>query len=135
MKYTTVRWQQRFQHFEKSLALMRRIAELRERSEGERMGLIQSFEMCFELAWKTTKDYLDAKGYAVKAPREVLRQAVQDGIIVDDGRVFMEALDSRNEIAHIYDESSAKALEKRIITEYAPAFLELHGFFKQHYAE
>jgi hypothetical protein len=29
----------------------------------EKEGVIQRFEYCFELAWKTTKDYIEANGF------------------------------------------------------------------------
>lgn len=41
-------------------------------------GVIQRFEYCFELAWKTTKDYMEANGFvfAVMTPRQLMKDAI-----------------------------------------------------------
>lgn len=69
-----IRWQQRLSNFERALALLREAmlngpAAL---NQLEKEGVIQRFEYCFELAWKTTKDYMEAKGFlfAVVMPRQ-----------------------------------------------------------------
>lgn len=60
----------------------------------ERSGLIQFFEMAFELACKLLKDYLEAEGYVVKSPRDALKQAFQSGTIAD-GHTWIAALEDR----------------------------------------
>ena len=37
-------------------------------SDAERAGLIQFFEMSFELAWKVLKDYLEVEGFIIQSP-------------------------------------------------------------------
>ncbi|WP_200086690.1 HI0074 family nucleotidyltransferase substrate-binding subunit [Salicibibacter cibi] len=61
----------------------------------ERAGLIQLFEVTFELAWKVFKDYLEAEGYIMKSPRQTIKQAFQMGII-EDGHTWIDALSDRN---------------------------------------
>ena len=56
-----IRWQQRFQNYQKALAQLQNAVTLaRERplSLLEKQGLIQAFEYTHELAWKTLKDFL-----------------------------------------------------------------------------
>jgi len=45
-----IRWKQRFESFEKSFHLLERTMSIAEPSEAERGGLIQFYEMAFELA-------------------------------------------------------------------------------------
>lgn len=69
-----IRWKQRFENFNKSYTLLDRYSKREDLSELEQAGLIQFFEMTFELAWKVLKDYLESEGYIVKSPRETIKQ-------------------------------------------------------------
>ncbi len=55
-KSKDIRWKQRFQNFEKSFLLLKRTLEIKKPSEAERGGLIQFYEMTFELVWKLLRD-------------------------------------------------------------------------------
>ena len=55
-----IRWQQRFSNFEKSFSQLNKAIKIKTPSDTERAGLIQFFEISFELAWKTLKDFLEA---------------------------------------------------------------------------
>ena len=125
-----VRWKQRFVNFEKSFQTLERTVAIEHPSEAERGGLIQFFEMAFELAWKTLKDFLEADGYQVKSPRDVLKQAFQSEII-EDGHTWIEALDDRNLAAHTYNEETALQIEKLIRDQYFPAIASLYQKLKQ----
>lgn len=125
-----IRWKQRFSNFEKAFRTLERTVEIENPSEAERGGLIQFFEMAFELAWKTLKDYLEADGYQVKSPRDVLKQAFQSEII-EDGHTWIEALDDRNLAAHTYNEETALKIEKLIRDRFFPAIAALYQKLKQ----
>ncbi len=45
-----IRWKQRFQNFEKAFQLLEKAVKIENLSELERGGLIQFFEMTFELS-------------------------------------------------------------------------------------
>ena len=60
-----IRWKQRFQNYEKAYLLLERNLNIAEPSEVERAGIIQFFEMAFELAWKLMKDYLEEEGLII----------------------------------------------------------------------
>ena len=62
---------------------MKRLMQIDDLSEFERMALIQSFEICFELSWKLMKDYLESEGFAPKSPRESVKMAFQAGIVFE----------------------------------------------------
>ena len=114
-----IRWKQRFENFDKSYKLLNKYAKQPITTELERAGIIQFFEMTFELAWKVLKDYLEAQEYLVKSPRETVKQAFQIGLI-DNGHVWMDALSNRNLTTHTYDEVLANKMTNEIITMYLP---------------
>lgn len=114
-----IRWKQRFENFDKSYKLLNKYAKQPITTELERAGIIQFFEMTFELAWKVLKDYLEAQEYLVKSPRETVKQAFQIGLI-DNGHVWMDALSNRNLTTHTYDEELANKMTNEIIRMYLP---------------
>jgi nucleotidyltransferase substrate binding protein (TIGR01987 family) len=74
-----IRWKQRFVHYKKAFALLEQTIDISDPSDAERAGLIQFFEMSFELAWKVLKDYLEEEGFRVINPRDTVKQAFQAG--------------------------------------------------------
>jgi nucleotidyltransferase substrate binding protein (TIGR01987 family) len=120
-----IRWKQRFENFNKSYRLMEKYSKQQLTSELEKAGMIQFFEMTFELAWKVLKDYLEAEGYVVKSPRETIKQAFQIGLI-DNGHVWIDALANRNLTAHTYDETLADKMTKEIVELYFPELKKMY---------
>jgi len=127
-----VRWRQRFDNFKKSYQLLEKYSSLELTSEIEKAGLIQFFEITFELAWKVLKDYLEAQGYMVKSPRETIKQAYQMEII-DDGHVWIEALSNRNLTTHTYDEQFTEKFVQDIQKVYFPLFKSLYEKLLEEY--
>jgi nucleotidyltransferase substrate binding protein (TIGR01987 family) len=125
-----VRWKQRFQNFDRACALLERTAANPSLSEAERGGLIQFFEMAFELSWKLLKDYLTTEGYAtITSPREAIKQAFQIQLI-GDGGTWLLALEDRNLTTHTYDEATALRVEKKIREDYFPLLQSLRATFE-----
>ena len=132
MENQDIRWQQRFNSFSKSCALLsdinhydpeNTIAIIRE-------GFIHRFETTFELAWKTLNDYLDYLGHNVQpSPRPVIKEAFAADLI-KDGQVFIEMLDDRNLISHRYDEETFNRIFLRIKREFEPALQILREFLR-----
>lgn len=101
----------------------------------ERAGLIQFFEMAFELSWKILKDYELAEGMSAKSPREVLKQAYLTDLI-GEGHAWIDALEDRNLTAHTYREEIAQTVERRIRERYYPPLIAtLYETFKAKKAE
>jgi nucleotidyltransferase substrate binding protein (TIGR01987 family) len=75
-----IRWIQRFSNFERAFLLLKEALKIEHPSIVERAGLIQFFEMAFELSWKLLKDYEETEGFIVKTPREAIKQAFQSGL-------------------------------------------------------
>jgi nucleotidyltransferase substrate binding protein (TIGR01987 family) len=125
-----IRWKQRFAHYKKAYALLNQTIAIEAPSDAERAGLIQFFEMSFELGWKVLKDYLEEEGFSVISPRDAVKQAFQAGLIVD-GHTWLEALKDRNLTVHTYEEKIAIAVEKKIRDTYFPALARLFRDFSE----
>lgn len=90
-----------------------------------RDGVIQRFEFCTELTWKTMREYLLDQGYAeINSPKSVMRKAFSDGIIGDEP-LWIDLLNDRNATSHIYDEETAEQIFHRIDTVYYKMFTSL----------
>ena len=124
-----LRWQQRFTNFEKAFLLLERTVQIKNPSEAERGGLIQFYEVAFELAWKTIKDYLEVLGFSPKSPRETIKIAFQTEVI-KKGHIWIDALDDRNLTTHVYDEQITLDICKKITDIYYPSIKELYNYFK-----
>jgi len=120
-----VRWRQRFENFERSYQLLKKYSNEKIETELERAGIIQFFEVTFELGWKVLKDYLESQGFIVKSPREAIKQAYQIELI-NDGHIWLEALDKRNLTTHTYNEELVKELVKEITQVYLSEFTILY---------
>ena len=125
-----IRWKQRFQNYQRAYHLLEHTLSMTSLSEVERAGLIQFFEMAFELAWKLMSDYLREEGFVIDSPRQAIKQAFQSRIIAD-GHAWMNALNDRNLTVHTYDESTALKVEAKIRQDYFPLLQQLHAFFQE----
>ena len=123
-----IRWRQRFQNFQSAFRLLEEAISIDGPSEVERAGLIQFFEMTFELSWKLLKDYMEEEGFTVKTPRQVIKQAFQSEFITD-GHVWIDALADRNLTVHTYQEETARKVEQKIRQKYFPILRDLNKFF------
>lgn len=123
-----IRWQQRYQQYNKAFALLKMTVAQPQLSVIERAGLIQFFEMTFELSWKLLKDYQEAEGFAISSPRNAIKQAFQNGLITD-GHLWIKALEDRNLTTHTYNEETALAVEQKIRQQYFALLDELDQRF------
>jgi len=125
-----IRWKQRFNNLQSAYArLHQAVAANADLPDDDliQMALIKAFEMTFELSWKTMKDFLVYNGIDVKMPREVIKQAFANDIIID-GQLWIDMLENRNQIAHTYDEARARETVRLICQSYMPALEQLHHF-------
>lgn len=91
-------------------------------SDVVRDGLIQRFEFTYELAWKTTRDYLIDQGIVDKnSPKSVLREAFAQQLIKDE-LVWLEMIDDRNKTTHLYSQEEAVRIANNIVGKYAGEF-------------
>jgi len=97
-----IRWKQRLQNFSRANQLLQESLTIKKPSKVERAGIIQFYEMSFELAWKTLKDFLTEQGFEVTSPRPAIKQGFQSNII-EDGHLWIKALEDRNLTVHTYN--------------------------------
>ena len=81
--------------------------------ELDRDGVIQRFEFCFELLWKTLKIFLEDKGLEARSPKDSLRAAFGQGWITDED-AFLDMLEDRNKTSHIYSREESQRIFDRI---------------------
>jgi len=125
-----IRWKQRFENLQSAYQRLQHAIQINEQTPNNdliQMALIKAFEMTFELSWKTMKDYLNYNGIDVKLPREVIKQAFANDIIID-GQLWMDMLEDRNLMAHTYDEARAIKAVNHICQRYIAGLDELHQY-------
>lgn len=131
MAQDDIRWKQRFANFSKAMGHLENALQIPEPDMVQKAGIIQFFEMSFELAWNMVKDYLEEQGFVdIKSPRGALKKAFEVNIL-ENGHEWMELLQDRNLTAHTYDEQKATDMEHLIQDKYFPILKELLESFKQ----
>jgi len=127
-----IRWKRRFDNFDRAFVLLREVCErdVDSLSRLEKEGAIQRFEVAFELAWKTIKDYLEESGVVVNpvTPRNVIKEAFTARLL-DDADVWIDMMLHRNLLSHTYDIQVFEAVLQAVAERYFPAFDRLHEFF------
>lgn len=98
-------------------------------------GMVALYEICFEQAWKAMKEILENYGYsegATGSPRTILKTAYKAGMINNE-ELWLEALVSRNNVAHAYNEAIAKDIIDQTKNKYYDMFMELEQTIEQHW--
>lgn len=136
-----IRWEQRFSNYVKALDKLKQAVEYIKHNFNEKdepadsidvryvldeiikEGLIQRFEYTHELAWNVMKDYAVYQGNSnIGGSRDATREAFVLKLI-DDGKIWMDMIASRNKTSHTYNESTANEIYSKILEEYYPAFI------------
>ncbi len=127
-----IRWKQRFENFKKANANLVETSNCIKQDELNKiytMALIQAFEMSFELAWKTMKDYLENDGILTDSPRTAIKEAFSSRLI-EDGQSWIDMMETRNKTSHTYKEEYANEVVKEILDKYTPLLVELEHTFE-----
>lgn len=119
-----IRFKQRRTDLQKVITLLNDALNIHQPDKIQEAGIIQLFEMSFELSWKTMKDYLEFNGFDVKSPRNTIKTANIENII-NDGYIWLEILDTRNIVAHIYNDKIAVEAINKIKDNYIKLFIDL----------
>lgn len=75
---------------------------------------IQRFEFTFELAWKTTQEYVRDQGFDCNSPKNCIREGARLEVI-NNPEDWIEYLKARNLIAHTYNEKMADRIYRQAI--------------------
>ncbi|NPA54442.1 MAG: nucleotidyltransferase [Aquificae bacterium] len=84
-----------------------------EKNDIVRDSAIKRFELCFELSWKTLKDFLNKEGLFCRSPRSCVKEAFSIGLIENE-EVWLDILEDRNLSIHTYNEELAEELYFRL---------------------
>lgn len=98
-------------------------------------GMVGLYEICFEQAWKAMKEILEEHGYeegATGSPRMILKTAYKAGM-VDDEALWLNALVSRNNVAHAYNEAIAIDIINQTKEKYYAMFVKLSKILEQNW--
>ncbi len=96
-----------------------------------RDSLIQRFEFCYELAWKTLKELLIEEGIEVRGtPKAVFKLAYQYEYIHHQD-IWLKMIQDRNLASHEYNEDYIADVAKRIQTQYYQEFTNLQITFEE----
>jgi len=129
-----IRWQQRFDNFNRALKQLTAAVELsaqREFTELEKQGVIQGFEFVHELAWNVLKDLLEFEGIqGIVGSRGAVREAFKRGLLAD-GEAWLDMIDKRNLTSHTYNAELAQDMVNTTIHVYYPCFLALQQQLQQ----
>ena len=121
-----IRWKQRLKNFENAVLRLSDACQLEQYTDLERVGLIGTFNLCFELSWKVLKDILIFEGYNVNGPRTVIRMSFEANYLDEtDCEIFLKSLEERNVLIHVYDKSAAMKAESLIKHQYFPSLSRL----------
>ena len=100
----------KFENFQKSLRNLRDVNHYEEPYENVVLtGMVSLFEICFEQSWKAMKEILSIHGFeegSTGSPRMTIKTAYKAGMLQDE-QLWLEALDSRNNASHAYNQSIA----------------------------
>ena len=99
-------------------------------------GLVGLFEICFEQSWKAMKEILEFNGVAegqTGSPRQILKSAYQAGMIKNED-IWLEALRSRNNVAHAYNYAIAMDIVRDTKDKYYQMFCDLKNVIEKNWA-
>jgi len=120
-----VRWVQRYANLKLAVNSLDEALRIPHPDKFQRAGIVQYFEMAFELSWNTVKDYLESEGFeGVSSPRAAVKKGFEQGLIVD-GHGWIKGLEDRNLTSHTYNEDIAVEVEGLVRTKYLSLFHEL----------
>ena len=126
-------WKQRFENYQKAFQNFAEAIELahtRALSKLEEQGLIQAFEILFELSWKLLSDYLAAQGIISRplTPRTVMKDAFAAGLL-QEGELWFATIDARNKTSHVYSAELTSEIVRLITNEFYPIYERLEKEF------
>lgn len=123
-----IRWIQRFDNYNKALkSLLNAVEEHLEDEEDEvvKVGMIKFFEMTYELAWNTMKDYYEDQGESgIQGSKDAIKLSFTRGLIKDAENWFA-MVDSRKLSVHTYNQDTAEQIANDITVTYKNLFIQL----------
>ncbi|QMW23422.1 HI0074 family nucleotidyltransferase substrate-binding subunit [Sandaracinobacteroides saxicola] len=124
------RWATRFDNYSRAYDLLCEALDRDRLNPLEQEGTIQRFEYSWQLAWSLLADDLTEQGIPLepRTPAATIRAAAAAGLI-HDASIWMEALNARNKLSHVYDARLFEAAIADLRTRYRPLFEALHSHY------
>ncbi len=126
-----IRWQQRFQNFDRAFSLLREIVtsspDIITLEPIVKEGIIIALNILLNWDGKPERQMID-DGLVIEriSPKHVFRTAWQAKYI-DTIEPWLEMTDDRNLMSHTYDFNTFDEVLARLATTYFPLLQELHG--------
>lgn len=118
----------KYENFKAALMNLKDIYTCREPyGNVEIAGMVGLYEICFEQSWKAMKELLEESGYAedaTRSPKTILKPAYKAGMIEDEA-LWLDALISRNNVAHAYNSMLALDIVNQTKEKYYDMFVRL----------
>ena len=99
------------------------------------IGLVGLYEICFEQSWKAMREILENEGFDMEtsgSPRQIIKTAYQAGMINDED-TWLEALVSRNNVSHSYNEDVALDIINATREKYYKMFQDLREVWENNW--
>ncbi|MCS7200484.1 MAG: nucleotidyltransferase substrate binding protein [Caldimicrobium sp.] len=122
-----------FENFQKALRNLKIGVETSE-NDLDIDGTLKRFELCYELAWKLIKVYLEDLGIICRNPRDCFKQAFQNDLIHDVEKWY-QLLEDRNLLVHTYTFEESKEVFERVKLEYLSLFEHLFNKVREQLEE
>lgn len=128
----------KYENFKKALENLQEIYQYEPPYDNVIMtGLVGLYEVCFEQSWKAMKEILQYSGFSESqtgSPRQILKTAYQAGMISEE-TIWLEALVSRNNVAHAYNQEIALDIIVTTKEKYYDMFCDLQQVLEQEWME
>ena len=135
---TDTRWMQRLEKYCKAFEVLDELIRTVPRhnlSTANRLALVKSFELVYEMAWQTLKDFLecayadqlksdDENGDSISGSADAFSYAIKYKLI-SNGAPLLAAIKDRNLTVHTYNEDTATKISNHILNQYYDAFKEV----------
>lgn len=82
------------------------------------------------MSWKIIKLYLEDLGIICKNPRDCFKQAKINNLIENEN-MWMEMIDTRNELVHEYSSEFSREIFDKIKTDYVNILEDLYNNIKE----
>ncbi|OOF42450.1 nucleotidyltransferase [Rodentibacter rarus] len=128
-----IRRQQRFDNYKKAVHYLVDEVEKYSNTDSDiiKKGIIQSFEITHELAWKLLQDILKYQGEVeLWGSKSATRLAFNRGLI-QNGEIWLDMIESRNLTVHTYDENILNKEFNKVVKDYLPLFIQLKERIEQ----
>lgn len=109
-------------NFEKVVQTLTRFISTPAEDDRDRAGVIQAFEFCYELAWKSLKKIAEEQGLEAPTPLQAFQAGFQMGLIHEsEHQLWLDMKATRNLTSHTYSEELSLQVFHDVQKTYAPA--------------